>query len=141
MWVMDSMLFCPMKHQFQMLTKNPENIPKDVAYPDNFWFGVTVSTQEETWRIDELRKVKAKVRFVSFEPLLGAICPDLHDIQWVIVGKLTGSRKVKLQNAWLHNVIAATKALGIPIFLKNNLGLPLKVQMFPKVAVEGGCSS
>jgi len=132
--VFDSMLWCPTKHTFQMLTKNPERInlgeirPK---YPSNLWFGATVSTQEECWRIDALRQVDGN-RFVSFEPLLGEIEPDLHNIDWVIIGKLTGSKKVKLKPEWLTSILDEAHREQIPIFEKNNLGLDLPIQEFPK---------
>jgi len=136
--VLDSMLFCPIKHTFQMLTKNPERINISEVrpiYPKNWWFGTTVSTQEECWRIDELRQVDAKVRFVSFEPLLGEIEPDLHDIQWVIIGKLTGSKRVKLDMAWVMKISAECSRKKIPVFFKNNLGLLNPRQEFPKLLV------
>jgi protein gp37 len=137
--VLDSMLWCPTKHTFQMLTKNPERINLGFSrpiYPRNWWFGTTVSTQDEDWRIDELRQVDAKVRFVSFEPLLGEIEPDLHDIQWAIIGKLTGSKKVKMKFSWLASIVDETARVGIPLFMKNNLrqaypNLRL-IQEFPK---------
>ena len=130
--VFDSMLWCPVKHTFQMLTKNPENI-SDAEFPDNFWFGATVSTQEETWRIDELRKVNAKIRFVSFEPLLGPIKADLRGIQWIIIGKLTGSKKVKLNLDWVHELTGLAWDRSIPVFQKDNLGLEIPIQQFPRV--------
>ena len=142
--VFDSMLGCSVKHTFQLLTKNPERIipfldgyvHKWRTLPENFWIGTTVSTQDECWRIDELRKVQTKVRFVSFEPLLGPIDYDLKGIDWVIVGKLTGSRKVKLDMGWVMDISAECNRLKIPIFLKNNLGLKNPVQEFPR-ALEG----
>jgi len=133
--VFDSMIWCLVKHTFQMLTKNPENI-SDAEFPDNFWFGVTVSTQEEFWRIDEIRKVNVKTRFVSFEPLLGFI--DFHtsclkDIQWVIIGKLTGSKKIKLEWEWVVEILNEAKRHNIPVFMKNNLGCAFPIQEFPQV--------
>jgi len=132
--VLDSMLWCPVDHTFQMLTKNPERINLGVIkpkYPDNWWFGATISTQEECWRVDALRQVDGK-RFVSFEPLLGDIEFDdtltLEGIDWVIIGKLTGSRKVKLKFSWLASIMDETARVGIPLFMKNNLG-----QAFPKL--------
>jgi len=139
--VFDSMLGCPVKHTFQLLTKNPERIipfldgyvHKWRTLPENFWIGTTVSTQDECWRIDELRKVKAKVRFGSFEPLLGPIKADLRGIQWIIIGKLTGSRRVRLQEWWVDDLSLDAMKLGIPIFLKNNLGYENPLQEFPRV--------
>lgn len=133
---MDSMLWCPIKHTFQLLTKNPENIPKAPKYPDNFWFGTTVTTEHNDERnIDEIRQVNAKVRFVSFEPLLGS--PDFseHDLEgidWIIIGKLTGSKRVKLKNSWLIDIREEARFWDIPIFEKDNLGLPNPRQEFPR---------
>jgi len=138
--VLDSMLWCPVKHTFQLLTKNPENISKEPMFPDNWWFGVTISSQSETWRIEELRKVVANTLFVSFEPLLGKIKPDLNGIQWIIIGKLTGSKRVKLQDEWVDTIFREARHLGIPVFMKNNLipdyhGL-YWMQEFPEVKTK-----
>jgi len=129
--VFDSMLWCPVKHTFQMLTKNPENI-SDAIFPDNFWFGVTDTQQSEIDKIDRLRQVNAKVRFVSFEPLLGEVDCDLKGIQWIIIGKLTGSRKVKLDRYWVYKIRSEAYRHNIPIFEKNNLGFPYPLQQFPE---------
>ncbi len=67
-----------------MLTKRPENMvrfaPASWAkqWPGNVWAGTTVESQamaEE--RIPHLLKVPASVRFLSMEPLLGAVDLDL----------------------------------------------------------------
>lgn len=129
--VITSILDCPVKHTFQLLTKNPERIPP-VSFPDNVWVGVTVSTQKETWRIDELRNnALANTLFVSFEPLLGRIKPDLNGIQWVIIGKLTGSKRVQLDYQWVDTIFGEAQVLDIPVFMKNNLGLEDPIQEFP----------
>ena len=138
MRVMDSMLWCPIKHQFQMLTKNPENIPKadQFEYPDNFWFGTTVTGENgDEKNIDEIKKVDAGVKFVSFEPLLGSIDLENHSLEgidWVIIGKLTGSKRVKLNFEWLADIVDQTADLQIPLFMKNNLGYERLTQQFPK---------
>ena len=43
------------------------------AAPSNVWMGVAVESQDYAWRIDELVKIPAVVRFLSMEPLLGFI--------------------------------------------------------------------
>lgn len=75
-----------------LLTKRPENIMTMVPerwrskLPDNIWLGTTAENQEEaSWRIPELLRCPAVVRFVSAEPLLSPI--DLakwlgHDEGW-----------------------------------------------------------
>lgn len=126
--VLFSMVSCPTKHTFQMLTKNPERINEchvREPYPSNWWFGTTVTSENnDEVNIEMIKKVDANVRFVSFEPLLGPInfCKHcLEEIQWVIVGKLTGSKKVKLKWNWVADIVRECKKHDIPLFMKNNL--------------------
>lgn len=136
--VWDAMLFSRTKHTFQLLTKNPANISKTIEYPDNFWFGTTVTNENGDWKnIEEIKKVQAKVRFVSFEPLLGLLPADvcLAGIQWIIIGKLTGSKRVKLDNYWVSRILYEASQHGIAVFMKNNLCPPWRkedlIQDFP----------
>ena len=127
---------CP-DHTFQFLTKNPELIP-NLPYPDNFWMGTTVTCEDGDWRnIEHIKWVKAGVRFVSFEPLLGALpgYVNLDGLDWIIIGKLTGSKKVKLDPDWIDEILTQALQLGIPIFMKNNLKPEYPgelIQEFPK---------
>jgi len=123
---------CPIKHTFQLLTKNPERIDKNYKFPDNVWVGTTVTGVDDLQNIEEIKKVKAKVRFVSFEPLLADIDVILKEnIDWIIIGKLTGSKKVKLNLHWVNFLILCAKSYKIPLFLKDNLNWPEKIQQFP----------
>jgi protein gp37 len=59
----------------------------------NVWLGTSVESADYLGRIDDLRKVDAAVRLVSFEPLFGSVArADLSDIQWAIVGGESGPR-------------------------------------------------
>lgn len=67
-------------HTFQVLTKRPERAAewsKKVwrdKLPDNVWIGTSVENQETAdERIPELLRVRAAVRFLSCEPLLGPV--------------------------------------------------------------------
>ena len=123
---------------FPAFIKNPERIPQ-IQFPDNVWVGTTVTNENGDWKnVEEIKKVDAKVRFVSFEPLLGPL-PDsvcLDSLQWVIVGKLTGSRRVQLDSYWISHIKNEAHRHNIPIFIKNNilnecLDIP-KIQEFPR---------
>ena len=123
------------QHTFQLLTKQPQGI-EFFRKPDNIWCGVTVTCQQDVDNnmIRHLRKrTNAKVKFVSFEPLLGEIGCDLRGIDWVIIGKLTGSRAVKLQKEWVENLIKNAEHHDVPVFIKDNLSWHKKVQEFPEV--------
>ena len=60
-------------HIFQVLTKRPERMLKFIedfgSVPDNVWLGTSVELKFFTYRIEILRKINAKVKFISFEPL------------------------------------------------------------------------
>jgi len=71
-------------------------------------------------RLDWLRRVPAKVRFVSFEPLLGAIPDvDLSGIHWVIVGGESGSKVRPMDTAWATSIRDQCRGAGIPFFFKQ----------------------
>ena len=138
--ILTSIEHCPIPHTFQLLTKNPELIPSNYAFPKNVWVGTTVTNEFGDFRnIKLIKRIHAKVKFVSFEPLLDALPPwiGIEGLDWIIVGKLTGSRKVELKKAWVEDIVAEAKDLGIPVFTKNNLCPPFEkdelIQQFPKV--------
>ncbi|MDR1229695.1 MAG: phage Gp37/Gp68 family protein [Azoarcus sp.] len=62
------------RHQYQILTKHAARLPVYFARracPDNVWLGVSV--EDRTYgipRIEHLRQVDARIRFLSVEPLL-----------------------------------------------------------------------
>ena len=65
---------CP-QHQFQVLTKRPErrSTHATLTWSANIWMGTSVESAIYTHRIETLRQVPAAIRFLSCEPLLGAI--------------------------------------------------------------------
>lgn len=127
--VLDEIFGCEVKHTFQLLTKNPERIPP-IEFPENVWVGATVTGTGDIDNIEALRKVKAN-RFVSFEPLLRYLEPDLWGIDWVIIGKLTGAKQVKMDWSWVGTILAEGKRNEIPVFMKNNL-----LKEFPKIQLR-----
>jgi len=76
------------QHTFMILTKRPENMRRFYEFnhskfndAGNVWLGVTVETQDlANERIPVLLQIPAAVRFVSYEPAIGAI--DLDNIRF-----------------------------------------------------------
>lgn len=132
--IFDVIKNCP-QHTFQILTKMPENIDREM--PDNVWLGMTSTNHNEDEKIDEfLEKTEAKIKFISYEPLLEAPAPCLICEDWIIVGRLTGyGNKHNPKREWIEQLVYHAKIDKIPIFLKDNLkhiwGEPL-IQEFPK---------
>lgn len=95
-------------HTFQILTKRSERL-EDLApyltWSPNIWQGVTVESDQYKNRIDSLRNVKAKVRFISFEPLIGKVQNlDLAGIDWAIVGGESGFKARRIDPEWVLSI-------------------------------------
>jgi len=97
--VLDVIKFNP-NHRFYLLTKQPQNLIKFSPFPENCWVGVTATK----WlafsnALGYLATIKAKVKFLSFEPLLERIQLDMLQkmlfpsvIDWLIIGACTGTK-------------------------------------------------
>lgn len=116
---------CNPQATFIFLTKCPENLSKFNPWPDNAWVGVSVIADGPmTTALTNLGCVEAPVRFLSFEPLLGAITMRSHPmkgiVDWIIIGAQTNPYKPPRQE-WVQEIIDAADRAGIPVFLKDNL--------------------
>lgn len=112
------------RHTYQILTKRAQRLPiyfTDRALPGNLWLGVSVEDREYGLpRIDFLRQVSARVRFLSIEPLLedlGAI--DLSGIQWVIVGGESGQHARPMRPEWVHSIKKQCDLARVAFFFKQ----------------------
>jgi len=125
-------------HTFLFLTKFPDNalymLNKIGKIPRNLWIGATITRPKDYWRLDYLKEIPARIRFVSIEPILED-CTDipLDGINWIIVGAETGNRKnkVKPEKQWISNLIFRAMALHRPIFIKDNVKWEKKIQQRP----------
>lgn len=111
---------------WQLLTKRAPNIARYL--PDdwndgyrNVWLGVTVENRKHGLpRIEHLRRIRARIRFLSIEPLLedlGEI--DLTGIHWVIVGGESGPRSRPMEAMWVDNLKRQCEAAGTAFFFKQ----------------------
>lgn len=93
---------------FQILTKRTANMVdffSNHKVPDNAWIGTTVENSTYLYRLDLLRQIDARIRFVSFEPLLGDVGNvDLTGIDWVIVGGESGAKARQMRKDWVLNI-------------------------------------
>ncbi|HEV2177982.1 MAG TPA: phage Gp37/Gp68 family protein [Terriglobia bacterium] len=110
-------------HTYQILTKRPErmagNLPAGWPW-ENVWLGVSVENPRFYWRIFDLERVPAAIRFVSLEPLLAAT-PDLplERISWVIVGGESGPGCRPMRPEWVRSVRQQCVAARVPFFFKQ----------------------
>ena len=117
-------------HQFQVLTKRSERLAERSPYlewTDNIWMGVSVETKDYIYRIDDLRKTGAKIKFLSVEPLLGPIPKmNLKGIKWVIVGGESGPGARPLEREWVTDVRDQCQKSRVPFFFKQWGGVQKK---------------
>lgn len=113
-----------------LLTKRPEcvgdHVPWGRRWPHNVWIGTTVENQH--WadkRLPLLMHYPAAVRFVSCEPLLGAL--DLgrwlraapRQLDWVIAGGESGHKARPMNPAWARALRDQCKDAGVPFHFKQ----------------------
>lgn len=112
------------RHTFQVLTKHTLRVVEwahHLTWTPNIWMGVTVESARYLYRIDDLRRVTAAIRFVSFEPLLGPIPADidLTGIHWVIVGGESGPQARPINYRWVLAIRDACQRQGVAFFFKQ----------------------
>ncbi len=114
-------------HQFQVLTKRPDRMAKftaeywkDKTPPAHIWLGTSTENQKAfDERYPHLLKVKATVRWLSVEPLIGPITFDsLDGIDWVVVGGESGSKR-KMEKLWATDIRDACVKAGVAFFFKQ----------------------
>jgi len=141
-----------------LLTKRPQNIAKMLppdwgsGYP-NVWLGATGENQDElNRRVGHLRKIPARVRFLSLEPMLSEIdlerggwtvlrrqlspAGQLYEpVHWVIAGGESGPGARPMMIHWARQVRDQCAASGVPFFMKQmsgERGRPIKdISLFP----------
>lgn len=110
-------------HRFQVLTKRADRLAAvDAAldWPPNVWMGVSVESAEHFDRIDHLRRSRARVRFLSLEPLLGPLHGlDLRGIHWAIVGGESGPGARPMQQDWVLEIREQCRKTGTAFFFKQ----------------------
>lgn len=109
-------------HIYQILTKRHERLVElapELNWHDNIWMGVSVENQNYVHRVDYLRKVDAKVRFLSCEPLLGPLQLDLTGIDWVIVGGESGVKHRPMELEWVQSIRDQCQENEVAFFFKQ----------------------
>lgn len=114
-------------HKYQVLTKRSSLMRNYLQRryavsppPSHMWFGVSVEDRAACSRIDHLRQAPAAVRFLSIEPLIGAVGTiDLTGIHWVIVGGESGPGARPMLEEWVREVRDQCASQGVAFFFKQ----------------------
>ena len=110
------------QHIFQVLTKRPERVvtlADRLNWTPNIWMGTSVESMKVVERVDHLRKVPARIRFLSCEPLLGPLELNLEGIHWVIVGGESGPGARPLDGQWVREIRDQCIKENVAFFFKQ----------------------
>lgn len=112
------------QHTYQVLTKRASRMRLYFAtrsVPENAWLGISVEDRKYGLpRVKELKKINAKVRFLSIEPLLEDIGKlNLKGIHWVIVGGESGPKARPMKPEWVASIQKQCLAENVAFFFKQ----------------------
>ena len=122
---------------FIFLTKNPKRLTEFI-FPDNAWVGATIDIQKRIKSTETaFKKVKAKTKFVSCEPLRERITfNDISIFDWLIIGgqsESSGEPARQPEWEWVTHLFSQAKKQKIKVYCKPNL--QVMIREYP----EGGC--
>lgn len=96
------------QHTFQVLTKRSSRLLElsgELDWPPNVWMGVSVESADYTYRVENLRRSNAAVKFLSLEPLIGDLgVLNLDQIDWAIAGGESGPGARPMDPAWVRSI-------------------------------------
>ena len=120
--VFDVMSATP-RHTYQLLTKRSRRLAAlsdCLDWPQNLWVGTSIELDSYAFRAKHLATVPASIRFLSCEPLLGALPSlSLDGVHWVIAGGESGARYRPVQLGWLRALRDQCAEAGVPFFFKQ----------------------
>jgi len=120
------------RHNWLLLTKYPRRmaefadllISQNDPWPENVWAGTSVTRAKTLSRLDHLKRVPARIRYVSVEPMLENIdlTPYLRWLSWAILGGESDQSPHKARPfdlACARSIRDQCKTAGVPFFLKQ----------------------
>ena len=118
-------------HIYQVLTKRPERMlsfTQEYGHvPDHIWLGTSVEMGMYKPRIEILKKADCRVKFISFEPLIGPIGDvDLSGISWAIAGGESGPFHRPVLKEWVREIRDQCRSQGVSFFFKQWGGITPK---------------
>jgi protein gp37 len=111
---------------FLLLTKRPSNINKyipkswKIAPPENVMFGTSIVNQETVRLAEQLLYVAGR-KFISCEPMIGAVdlSAQMPGLDWIICGGESGHHVRPMEVQWCRDLKAQTEYYGKAFFMKQ----------------------
>jgi protein gp37/ParB-like chromosome segregation protein Spo0J len=110
---------------FLFLTKSPRRY-REFDWPKNAWLGATVDSQKRVTRTEEaFDGLRASVRWVSCEPLLGPVVfSTLVNVDWIVIGGQSAARGLPASQpewAWVESLAGQARTFKRHLYFKPNL--------------------
>lgn len=116
-------------HIYQILTKRAERMAEFISIwlkkknllevPKHIWLGVSCGIQKAVKRIEILKTIPAKIKFVSVEPLLELVSAAFDGIHWVIVGGESGVGFRPVKKEWIIEIQKSCEKSGTCFYFKQ----------------------
>ena len=136
------------RHLWLWLTKRPGRMAEfaewllaihGVEWPENLVPMTSVTNRATRSRIDQLRRVPAKLRGLSVEPLIESVELDLDGIDWVIVGGESGNYPREFDLVWARSLKRQCRDASVAFFMKQLGANPLEGDFpYPVMDSHGG---
>lgn len=117
-----------LRHVWLWLSKRPARMAEfarwlesehGIAWPGNLVAMTSVIDRRMARAVDHLRRVPAKIRGISAEPLIEPVDLDLAGIDWLIVGGESGKHARPFDLAWARHLRDQCRAKGVAFFCKQ----------------------
>ena len=114
------------QHRFQVITKRIERaveLNSTMRWPRNLVLGVSVENADWLSRMDALKGIRVRTKFVCFEPLLESLPgADLAGIDGVVVGGEYGPGYRPMDLDWVRAIRDTCQKTGVPFFFSHRGG-------------------
>ena len=121
---------------FLLLTKRTDQMRDCIQHfyggdepPKNLWIGATIENENHLDRAITVLLTPAAIRWISFEPLLGPIDPEIFweycfnqcctRIDWVVIGCESGAKRRPCKMEWMTDIVNVCKKENTPVFVKQ----------------------
>jgi protein gp37 len=120
-------------HNWILLTKRADRqreFSLRHALPANVWAGVSITSPQDQ-RLRYLMQTRARVRWVSYEPMLAPVDwrpwlsgKDRMGLDWIIVGGASGPdfQRQMMDLTWLADTVSQCRDANVPLFVKQDSG-------------------
>ena len=115
------------RHVWLWLTKRPARMAafsdwlheRYIPWPDNLVAMTSVTSRRTVGRVDDLRRVRCRLKGLSVEPLWESVKLPLDGIDWVIVGGESGSAANPFDLAWARELREQCREAEVAFFVKQ----------------------